>query len=151
MRRVVIADDHPHYRRALGRMLRASGIEVVAEVANGDAAVRSVAATTPDVVLLDLYMPGVSGAAAARVIARRSPETAIVVLSVFADEAEVVDAMVAGACGYVSKDRPVEEVVAAIESAAAGRPVVPPGLATALLRRFRDKAAGDARRPPLPA
>jgi DNA-binding NarL/FixJ family response regulator len=148
--RVVIADDHPYYRRALGRMLRASGVDVVAEVGNGAAAVRAVSVTAPDVVLMDLYMPGLSGAAAARVIARRAPNTAVLMLSVFAEESEVVDAMVGGACGYVLKDRPIEEIVTAIDAAAAGRPVVSPGVACALLRRFRDRAPRKAY-PPLPA
>jgi DNA-binding NarL/FixJ family response regulator len=148
--RVVIADDHPYYRRSLGRMLRASGVDIVAEVGNGAAAVRAVAVTEPDVVLMDLYMPGVSGAEAARTIARRSPQTAVLMLSVFAEDSEVVDAMVDGACGYVLKDRPIEEIVTAIDAAAAGRPVVSPGVASALLRRFRDRSPRGAH-PPLPA
>jgi DNA-binding NarL/FixJ family response regulator len=148
MRRVVIADDHVHYRRALGRMLRAGGVDVVAEVANGDGAVRAASVTVPDVLLLDLYMPGMSCAEAARLVARRSPATAIVVLSVYAEEADVVDAMVAGACGYVLKGRPVEEMIAAIDAAAAGEPVMSPGIASALVRRFRDRAGAESY-PPL--
>jgi DNA-binding NarL/FixJ family response regulator len=141
--RVVIADDHSHYRRALARMLRSCGADVVAEVPNGEAAVRAVAATGADVVLMDLYMPGVSGVEATRLIVRRSPGTAVLMLSVFSDEAEIVEAMVGGASGYVLKDRPVEELLAAARSAAAGRPVVSPGLASALLQRFRDRARSD--------
>jgi DNA-binding NarL/FixJ family response regulator len=148
--RIVIADDHYHYRRALVRLLRASGIDVVAAVPDGEAAVRAVDVTKPDVVLLDLYMPGVSGAEATRLIARRAPGTPVVAMTVFAEEEEIVDAMVAGASGYVLKDRPIEELIAALHSAAAGRPVVSPGVASALLQRFRDKARGDMG-PPLPA
>jgi DNA-binding NarL/FixJ family response regulator len=148
--RVVIADDHSHYRRALGRMLRSSGVEVVAEVAGGEAAVRAVASGA-DVVMMNLYMPGLSGAEATRLIVRRSPGTAVLMLSVFTDEPGVLDAMVAGASGYVLKDRPVEELVAAIRSAADGRPVVTPGLASALLQRFRDKARAEGWRAPVPA
>ena len=146
----MIADDHSYYRRALGRMLRASGIDVVAEVANGAAALRAVSVTEPDVVLMDLYMPGMSGADAARAIARRSSGTAIVLLSVFADEGDVVDALVEGASGYVLKQCPVEEIVAAVHAAAAGRPVVSPRLTFALLQRFRDRFAPEAH-PPLAA
>jgi DNA-binding NarL/FixJ family response regulator len=135
--RVAIADDHTHYRRCMARMLRASGVDVVAEVGDGRAAVRAVAITEPDVVLLDVYMPGVSSADAARAIVRRSPHTAVLMLSVFGDEAEVVEAMVAGACGHVLKDRPVEEIVGAMETAAAGEPIVSPRVTSALLRRFR--------------
>jgi DNA-binding NarL/FixJ family response regulator len=148
--RVVIADDHLHYRRSLGRMLRAHGVDVVAEVGNGEAAVRAVSVTEPDVVLMDLYMPGMSGAEAARAIARRRPNTAVLMLSVFAEESEVVDALVDGACGYVLKDRPIEEIVVAIDAAAAGRPVVSPGITSALLRRFRDRSPRESY-PPLPA
>jgi DNA-binding NarL/FixJ family response regulator len=141
--RIVIADDHSHYRRALARMLRSCGADVVAEVPNGQAAVRAVAATGADVVLMDLYMPGMSGAEATRLIVRRSPGTIVVMLSVFSDEGEIVEAMVGGASGYVPKDRPVEEMLAAVRSAADGGPVVSPGLASALLRRFRHMAGAD--------
>jgi DNA-binding NarL/FixJ family response regulator len=137
--RVVIADDHPHYRRSLGRMLRASGVTVVAEVGSGAAALRAVAVTEPDVLLLDLYMPAMPSAEVARTVRRRSPDTAVVMLSVFADEAEVVDAIVGGATGYVLKDRPIEEILQALEAAAAGKPIVSPGVASELLRRFRDR------------
>jgi DNA-binding NarL/FixJ family response regulator len=143
--RVVIADDHTRYRRALGRMLRAAGIDVVAEVVDGREALRAVTESAPDVLLLDLYMPGPSGTATARAVARRAPDTAVVMLSVFGDEAEVVDALVAGACGHVVKDRPVEEIVGAIEAAAAGGPVVSPRVASALLRRFRSYRPVPAR------
>jgi DNA-binding NarL/FixJ family response regulator len=149
--RVVIADDHSHHRRALVPMLRSSDLEVVAAVAGGQAAVSAVAATGADVVLLNLYLPGLSGAETTRLIVRRSPGTAVVMLGVFADEPEVLDAMVAGASGYVLKDRPVEELVAAIHSAADGRPVVTPGLAWALLQRVRDRASADGWRSPVPA
>jgi DNA-binding NarL/FixJ family response regulator len=143
--RVVIADDHSHYRRALARMLRGDGIDVVAEVGDGKAAVQAVSATAPDVVLLDLYMPGLSGTEAARAIVRRAPGTAVVMLSVFGDEAEVVEAMIAGACGHVVKDRPVEEIVGALHAAAGGRPVVSPRVTSVMLRRFRSYRPVPAR------
>jgi DNA-binding NarL/FixJ family response regulator len=146
--RIVIADDHFHYRRGLTRMLRASGIDVVAAVPDGEAAVRAVEVTEPDAVLMDLYMPGVSGVEATRLIARRG--TPVVLITVFADESEIVDAMVAGASGSVLKDRPIEELIAALHAAAAGSPVVTPGIASALLQRFRDRTRGDMG-PPLPA
>ena len=139
--RVVIADDHPHYRRALGRMLRASGVDVVAEVCNGAAAVSAVAVTGADAVLMDIHMPGMSGAEAARTIARRSPDAAVVMLSVFGEEPEVADALAWGANGYVLKDRPVAEIVAAISAAASGKPAPAP----ALLHRFRGSARVDGR------
>ena len=113
-------------------MLRASGVDVVAEVGNGAAAISAATVTGADVVLMDIYMPGMSGAEAACAIARRSPDTAVVMLSVFAEEAELADALAGGASGYVLKDRPVAEIVAAVRTAASGRPLVAPGITPAL-------------------
>jgi DNA-binding NarL/FixJ family response regulator len=140
--RVVIADDHPYYRKGLARSLQASGIEVVAEAPNGEAAIRAVERTAPDVVVMDLNMPGLSGLSgveATRVLTRQS-RASVLVLSVSADEADVTDALLAGARGYVLKDRPVEEVIAGIRAAAAGESHISPALAMLLLRRLREPA-----------
>jgi DNA-binding NarL/FixJ family response regulator len=118
--RVVIADDHPFYRMGLVRSLRARGIDVVAEARDGAAAIRAVEETKPDVVVMDLRMPGLSGIEVTRRLTERAPATRVLVLSVSADEDDVIAALLAGACGYVLKDRPVREVIAGIE-AAAGR------------------------------
>ena len=85
--RVVIADDHPMYRDGLARALRASGIDVVAEAANGEAAVQAVAATEPDVVVMDLSIPGVSGLEAIRIVVEHASSTRVLVLSVSAQAA----------------------------------------------------------------
>src|SRR5918999_5098391 len=116
--RVVIADDHPFYRDGLVRLLRHSGIEVVAEVPNGEAAIRVVHETDPDVVVMDLNMPGVSGLEATRRLAEEAPETRVLVLSVSAEQGDLTEAILAGASGYVLKDGPVEEIVAGIRAAA---------------------------------
>jgi DNA-binding NarL/FixJ family response regulator len=121
--RVVLADDHRRYREGLARLLRASGVDIVAEVPNGAAAIRAVLETAPDVALIDLNMPGVSGAEVARRLAERAPRSRVLMLSVSALEDDISDAMRAGATGYVLKDRPVEEVVEAIRAAAAITPV----------------------------
>jgi DNA-binding NarL/FixJ family response regulator len=134
--RTVIADDHPFYRRGLARSLRASGIDVVAEAPNGDAAIRAVEETAPDVVVLDLNMPGMSGVEATARLAERGTSTRVLVLSVSAEQADVADAILAGASGYVLKDRPVEELVAAIRTVASGGWHVSPEIAVALLRRL---------------
>ena len=121
--RVVIADDHPYYRRGLARSLQSRGIEVVGEAPNGEAAIRAVEETGPDVVVMDLSMPGrlrPRGHAAPDVAS--APSTRVVVLSVSNDEEDVTDAMLAGACGYVLKESPVDEMVAAIHAAASGEP-----------------------------
>jgi DNA-binding NarL/FixJ family response regulator len=138
MLRVVIADDHAVYREGLARLLRESGIEVVAEAADGDSAVRAVEDTAPDVVLVDLRMPGLSGFEATRRLAERGVMSPVLVLSVSAEESDVTEAMSAGASGYVLKDEPVEEVIAGIRAAAAGDPRISPRTATVLLRSVQE-------------
>jgi DNA-binding NarL/FixJ family response regulator len=143
--RVVVADDHPVYRAGLARLLTQSGIDVIAEVANGEAAVRMVEEMAPDVVVMDLNMPGMSGLEATRLLARQAPATRVLILSVSAQEDDVTDALVAGAMGYVLKERPIEEVVAGIQAAAAGHSLISPRIATILLRRLREgREAPDA-------
>jgi DNA-binding NarL/FixJ family response regulator len=122
--RVVVADDHPFYREGLVQSLREHGIEVVREATNAEAGIEAVAETAPDLVLMDLNMPGISGVEATRQLSKRCPTTPVLVLSVSAEEADVVEAINAGAIGYVLKESPQEEIVAAIRSAAAGQPVV---------------------------
>jgi len=138
--RVVIADDHPVYRGGLARLLEESGIEVVAEVPNGQAALRAVEESAPDVVVMDLNMPGMSGLEATRLLTIRAPATRVLILSVSAHEADVTDAILAGASGYVLKESPVEEVVAGIRAAASGQSLISPRIATILLRRVREEA-----------
>jgi DNA-binding NarL/FixJ family response regulator len=136
--RVVIADDHPYYRKGLARLLEASGIEVLDDVPNGDAAIDAVAESAPDVVVMDLNMPGLSGLEATRRLTEESPATRVLVLSVSADESDVTEAILAGASGYVLKDGPVEDVVAGIRAAAAGQSLISPRIAAVLLQRLRD-------------
>jgi DNA-binding NarL/FixJ family response regulator len=138
--RVVVADDHPYYRRGLVRSLRARGIEVVGEAPNGEAAIRAVEQTAPDVVVMDLKMPGMSGFEATRRLTTRAPKPRVLVLSVSNDEEDVSDAVLAGACGYVLKESPVDEVVAGIRAAAAGESHISQAITTPLLRRLREPA-----------
>ena len=141
--RVVIADDHPFYRDGLVRLLRRSGIDVVGEVPNGEAAIRVVHETDPDVVVMDLNMPGLSGLEATRRLAEESPETRVLVLSVSADQGDLTEAILAGASGYVLKDGPVEEIVAGIRAAAAGQSLISPRIANILMKRVRDTGRAD--------
>jgi DNA-binding NarL/FixJ family response regulator len=140
--RVVLVDDHPIYRAGLARLLRESGIDVVAEVPNGESALTAVEELAPDVVVMDLNMPGMSGLEATRRLVEQSPATRVLVVSVSAQEADVTDAILAGASGYILKESPVEEVVAGIRAAAAGQSLISPRIATMLLQRIRD--AGGA-------
>jgi DNA-binding NarL/FixJ family response regulator len=124
--RVVIADDHPAYRAALARVLRESGIDVVAEASNGESAIRAALETEPEVVVMDLNMPGLSGSDATRQLRDEAPSTRVLVLSVSAQAEDVSEAIQAGAHGYVLKDGPLEEVVVGIRAAAAGHSVISP-------------------------
>ena len=145
--RVVIADDHPFYREGLAGLLRKSGIDVVASVPNGAAAVAAVATHEPDVVLMDLDMPTMSGVEATRRITLEAPGTRVVVLSVSTQESDVTAAILAGASGYVLKESAVEEVVDALHAAVAGQSPVSPRVASFLLTQVREQAplpdAGD--------
>jgi DNA-binding NarL/FixJ family response regulator len=138
--RIMLVDDHPVYRAGLARLLRESGLDVIAELPNGEAALEAVEEMAPDVVVMDLNMPGMSGLEATRRLVAQSPATRVLVVSVSAQEADVTDAILAGASGYILKESPVEEVVAGIRAAAAGQSLISPRIATMLLQRIRDAA-----------
>ena len=134
--RVVVADDHPHHRAGLTRQLRGMGVEVV-EVPNGEAAIEAVDQLAPDVVLMDLQMPGLSGLEATRLLTARSDASRVLMLSVSAEEGDVSNAIMAGAAGYVLKDEPVDQVLEGIRAAASGRALISPRVAQVLLRRVQ--------------
>ncbi len=141
--RVVIADDHPYYREGLARMLRKNGIEVVGEASNGEAAIQAVNETAPDVVLMDLNMPRMSGVEATRRLRERATESRVIILSVSAEDEDVTDAIRGGASGYLVKEAPVDQVIEGIRAAAAGQTLVSSRVATVLLRRVRDAIFAD--------
>jgi DNA-binding NarL/FixJ family response regulator len=144
--RVVIADDHPFYRDGLARLLRDNDIDVVAEVPNGRAALDAHDRFAPDVMVMDLNMPGLSGIEATRELLKGHPDARVLVLTVSTEEADVTEAIFAGATGYVLKDAPIEEVVAGIRAAANGQSMISPRIATQLLRRIHEEVRGsDAR------
>ena len=135
--RVVLVDDHPVYREGLARLLSQSGVEVVAQAGNGPDALSIVEEAAPDVVVMDLNMPGMSGVDVTRKLVERNPASRVLVVSVSAQEEDVTEAILAGASGYVLKDGPVEEGVAGIQAAANGESLISPRIATMLLRRMR--------------
>jgi DNA-binding NarL/FixJ family response regulator len=141
--RVVVADDHPFYRKGLVTSLHESGIDVVREVANGEAAIRAVAETAPDLVLMDVNMPGLNGVEATPQLTGLFPMTRVLMLSVSAEEADVLNAIEAGATGYLLKESPPDEVITAIREAAAGRPVVSARLAAMLSQPIRGLSKRD--------
>ncbi|WP_214107521.1 response regulator [Acrocarpospora catenulata] len=118
MIRVLVADDHPVYRRGLVGVLAEEGdVEVVGEAADGDAALRLAAELRPDVVLMDLHMPGVNGVEATR---RLAPECRVLVLTMFDDDESVLAATRAGARGYLVKGASGERIMSAVRAVAAG-------------------------------
>jgi DNA-binding NarL/FixJ family response regulator len=134
MIRVLLADDHGLVRTGLSSLLgTAADIEVVGEAADGAQAVALVTSTRPDVVLMDLSMPVMDGVSATRAVRRQHPEIRVVVLSSFADQGRVRDAVAAGATGYVLKDCTPDELRSAIRAAAEGHAPLDPRVATALL------------------
>jgi DNA-binding NarL/FixJ family response regulator len=135
--RVVLVDDHPVYREGLAKLLRECDVDVVAQAGKGEDALALVEETAPDVVVMDLNMPGMSGVDVTRRLIERTPASRVLVVSVSAQEADVTEAILAGASGYVLKDGPVEEVVAGIKAAANGESLISPRIATMLLRRMR--------------
>ena len=143
--RVLVVDDHPLFTAGVTALLSSvEDTEVVATAADGEAAVREATLSRPDVVLMDLNLPGTSGLEATRRIAQASPESVVLVLSMLDDDESVLAAMRAGARGYVLKGAGQEELLAAIRSVAAGGAVFGAAVAGRML------AALDAP-PPAPA
>jgi DNA-binding NarL/FixJ family response regulator len=145
--RVVIVDDHPVYRQGLAKLLVECGVDVVAQAGNGADALKIVEEAAPDVVVMDLNMPGMSGVEVTRRLTERTPASRVLVVSVSAQEDDVTEAILAGASGYVLKDGPVEEVVAGIRAAANGESLISPRIATMLLRRIQMEEPAEAGTP----
>lgn len=133
--RVLVVDDHGFYRAGLRSLLAGAGLDV-SEARSGPAAIELVAAGGPDVVLMDLHMPEMSGVEATRQLAAASA-VPVVILTVSADERDVLEALRAGARGYVLKDAPLPEIVASLRAAAAGDAWLSPRVAGSLLERVR--------------
>jgi len=140
--RVLLADDHPAFLRGLAAMLAESGeVEVVGTAATGRAAVDAVRELRPDAVVMDLHMPELDGVEATARIRREAPETAVLVLTMHDDDASLRAALQAGASGYLLKEATLEEIVAGVRAAAAGRSLIAPGVARPLLERLRHHGA----------
>jgi DNA-binding NarL/FixJ family response regulator len=135
--RALLADDHPVVRGGLRALLSTiDGIEVVGEAADGEAAVRETQLLHPDVVLMDLRMPGTDGVEAIRRIRLAAPETAVLVLTMYDDDATVLTAMQAGARGYLLKGAEQEEIIGAIRAVVVGQAIFGPGIAARVLELF---------------
>ena len=144
MTRVLVVDDHPLWRDAVARDLADAGHTVVGTAGDGDRALRVAAATTPDLVLLDLQLPGRSGVDVTRALCSGPPPVPyVLVLSASGEQGDVLDAMKAGATGYLTKSATRAELLAAVDHAGRGEPVFTPGLAGLVLGEFRQLVAGS--------
>jgi DNA-binding NarL/FixJ family response regulator len=140
--RVVLADDHPVVRGGLRALLSTiDGIEVVGEAADGEAALREVQLTRPDVLLVDIRMPGLDGVETTRRVREVAPEVAVLVLTMYDDDATLFTAMQSGARGYLLKGAEQEEIVGAIRAVAAGQAIFGPGIASRVLGYFASPPA----------
>ena len=115
--RVLLVDDHDLFRTGLRTLLEEQGVDIVAEASTGTEALQHVRDSAPDVVVMDLNMPGMSGTEATRQITGIAPLTRVLVLTISDQDADVMDAILAGACGYLLKDASIEELIRGIRSA----------------------------------
>ena len=135
--RILVVDDHPLYRRGLAALLSGQeNWEVVGEEADGIGAVTAAHALQPDVVVMDLRMPGIDGIEATRRIVSTSPHIAVLVLTMYEDDGSVFAAMRAGARGYLLKGAEQDEIVRAIRAAAAGEAIFGPQIAQRVIAHF---------------
>ena len=144
--RVVMADDHAHVRAMLREALEDGGCEVCGEGASAEDAVRFAVACDPDVVLLDIHMPG-NGIAAARRISEELPQTAIVMLTSSREDEDLFDALRAGASGYLLKGSDPREIPGQLRDVLAGKAAMPPSLMARVLEEFRAPKRSLLRKP----
>jgi DNA-binding NarL/FixJ family response regulator len=144
MTRVMVVDDHPMWREAVARDLTEAGHEVVATAGDGAEAVRRAPAARPDVVVLDLQLPKLSGVEVTRALVAMAHVPRILVLSASGEHEDVLEAVKAGATGYLVKSASREELLSAVARTALGEAVFTPGLAGLVLGEFRRLAAGGS-------
>ena len=150
--RVLVADDQAVFRRGLYVVLDSeANIEVVAEAADGESAIAKAEELAPDVVLMDVRMPGVNGIDAARQIRELLPTTRILMLTVSDEEDDLYEAIKAGANGYLLKEISIEEVATAINAVVQGQSLISPSMASKLLTEFSSLARQAAEKTQLPA
>jgi DNA-binding NarL/FixJ family response regulator len=143
--RVMLVDDHDLFRTGLRNLLEEQGLQIVAEASDGATALGLVRELAPDVVVMDLNMPGMNGIEATREIARLAPLTRVVVLTISDQDDDVIDAIVAGACGYLLKDSSIQDLMHGIRAASIGEALISPHIASKVLQRVRSfGSASDA-------
>jgi DNA-binding NarL/FixJ family response regulator len=135
--RVMLVDDHDLFRTGLRNLLEEQGVHIVAEASEGATALTLVRELAPDVVVMDLNMPGMNGIEATREIARLAPLTRVVVLTISDQDGDVMDAILAGACGYLLKDSSIQDLMQGIRAASVGEALISPHIASKVLQRIR--------------
>ena len=140
--RILIADDHPLFRHGIREFLNLSpDIQVVGEAMSGEEAMHQAEALEPDLILMDVNMPGVNGVEATRRILHTSPHIRILIVTMFEDDATVFAAMRAGARGYILKDAEKENILRAIQAVANGEAIFSPTIATRLIEFFSTQSS----------
>src|SRR5436190_3382634 len=141
--RILIADDHPLFRKGMRTLLTATAdTEVIGEATTGREVIELADRLQPDVILMDLQMPGVNGIEATRQILQTSPHIRILVVTLFEDDSSVFTALRAGARGYILKDAKEEEIVRAIRAVGSGEAIFSPAIATRLMDFFAAQHPG---------
>lgn len=135
--RIVLVDDHHLFRQGLRSLLEEHGFEIAGEATSGVAAVGLALEVEPDVVVMGLHMPGISGVEATRRLSERGSSARILVLTVSTADSDVVQAMVAGACGYLLKDTSPDQIAAGVRAAAVGESMLSASVAAQLIDRVR--------------
>src|ERR687896_1472577 len=150
--RVMLVDDHDLFRTGLRNLLEEQGVQIVAEASDGATALTMVRELAPDIVVMDLNMPGMNGIEATREITRLAPLTRVVVLTISDQDEDVMNAILAGACGYLMKDSSIQDLMQGIRAAAVGESLISPHIASKVLQRIRAatvESGGAGARPEL--
>jgi DNA-binding NarL/FixJ family response regulator len=142
--RVLLVDDHDLFRTGLRNLLEEQTVQVVGEAADGAQAIRMVRELAPDVVVMDLNMPGMSGVEATRQVTTLAPLTRVVVLTISDQDEDVMNAILAGACGYLMKDSSIQDLMQGIRAAAVGESLISPHIAAKVLQRLRATGTNEA-------
>jgi DNA-binding NarL/FixJ family response regulator len=143
----MLVDDHSFFRRGLRQMLTALGLDVVAEAGSAERALAIASRVAPNVVVMDLNMPGMDGTEATRRLAARAPGARVVVLSALANDEAVMRAILAGARGYLVKDDPPEEIASGVRAVHGGRALLSQRVSGLVLERLRQREAERVREP----
>jgi DNA-binding NarL/FixJ family response regulator len=141
--RVMLVDDHDLFRTGLRNLLEEQGLRIVGEASEGAEALSLVRELAPDVVVMDLNMPGMNGIEATQEIARFAPLTRVVVLTISDQDEDVMDAILAGACGYLLKDSSIQDLMQGIQAASVGEALISPHIASKVLQRIRAAGVQD--------